>query len=78
MKNNNKKLKAQVQALNNQLKAKGIELPKENLRDTQVNSDLSKLIKKDLIKTFILISISFGLIIAVKILNPNLSLNKFF
>jgi len=41
MKNNNKKLKAQVQALNNQLKAKGIELPKENLKDTQVNSDLS-------------------------------------
>jgi hypothetical protein len=78
MKNNNKKLKAQVQALNNQLKAKGIELPKENLKDIQVNSDLTKLIKKDLIKTFILISISFGLIIAVKILNPNLSLNKFF
>jgi len=38
----------------------------------------SKLIKKDLIKTFILMIVSFGLLFLIKFLNTNFSLNKFF
>lgn len=77
MKNNNKKLKAQLQALNNQLKAKGVNISekKETIKD---NVDINNLIKKDLIKSILLIILAFLLVIGIKILNPNLSLNKFF
>jgi hypothetical protein len=69
-------LSAKVQALNNELKAKGIVL--EKTEKVTENKDLTKMINQDLIKTLVLIAISFGILIAIKYLNTNFSLNKFF
>lgn len=77
MKNNNKKLNAKIQALNNELKAKGVKISDKKETFSE-NKDISNLIKKDLIKSIILIILAFISVIAIKILNPNLSLNKFF
>ena len=69
-------LSAKVQALNNELKAKGIVI--EKTEKVTENKDLTKMINQDLIKTLVLIAISFGILIAIKYLNSNFSLNKFF
>jgi hypothetical protein len=76
MKKRNPKLSAKVQALNNELKSQGIVINKtEKISE---NKDLSKQIIKDLYKTIILIIVSFGILLAIKYLNTNFSLNKFF
>lgn len=72
-KNKNKKLQAQIQALNNQL---SLNENKVKIKSETV-LDISKYIKRDLIQTIILIIISFGVLFLVKYLESNLFLNKF-
>jgi hypothetical protein len=76
MKKRKPNLSAKVQALNNELKSKGIVV--EKTEKNSENNDLTKMINQDLIKTLILITASFGILIAIKYLNTNFSLNKFF
>ena len=84
MKKRKPNLSAKVQALNNELKSKGIVVKKteknfeNNDLTKMINKDLTKMINQDLIKTLILITASFGILIAIKYLNTNFSLNKFF
>lgn len=76
MKKRNPKLSAKLQALNNELKSKGVVLDKNE--KISENKDLTQMINQDLIKTLILITVSFGILITIKYLNTNFSLNKFF
>lgn len=76
MKKRNPKLNAKIQALNNELKSKGISINKEE--KISENKELTQKIYQDLYKTAILIFISFGILFAIKYLNTDFSLNKFF
>jgi hypothetical protein len=72
-KNKNKKLQAQIQALNNQLAVKENKIKIKS----EAIYDIAKYIKRDLIQTLILIVLSFGILFLVKYLETNLFLNKF-
>jgi len=61
-KSKNKKLQAQIQALNNQLSLNEIK-PKFK---TEAISDISNYIRRDLIQTLILIVLSFGVLLLIK------------
>jgi hypothetical protein len=71
-KNKDKKLKAKVEALKSQLGNS----PKTTYSKENLNSE--KEIKKDILKTVILILISFGILFLIKYLDTNLFFNKFF
>jgi len=76
MKKRNPKLNAKIQALNNELKSKGVSINKDE--KISENKDLTQKIYQDLYKTAILITVSFIILFAIKYLNTNFSLNKFF
>jgi hypothetical protein len=74
----NKKLAAQNQVLKNIIKAKGIDIKSKVSEDKNNHKNIDRLIAKDLKFTFLYILLSFGLLFAIKTLNLNLFLNKFF
>jgi hypothetical protein len=74
----NKKLAAQNQVLKNIIKAKGIDIKSKVSEDKNNHKNIDSLIAKDLKFTFLYILLSFGLLFAIKTLNLNLFLNKFF
>jgi hypothetical protein len=76
--NSNKKLAAQNQVLKNIIKAKGIDIKSKVSENKDNHRNIDSLISKDLKYTFIYIVLSFGLLFAIKILNLDLFLNKFF
>ncbi len=71
-KNNDKKLKAKVEALKSQLG------PREKLVEKKENLNINLEIKKDIVKTLILIFASFGILFLIKYLDTNFFFNKFF
>lgn len=73
-KKKNTNLKAQVQALSNQLNINHKKPPE--YKNTKVS--LEKSIKKDLLQTLILIVLSFGILFLFKYLDTNFFFNKFF
>jgi hypothetical protein len=74
----NKKLAAQNQVLKNIIKAKGIDIKSKVSEDKNNHKNIDSLIAKDLKFTFLYILLSCGLLFAIKTLNLNLFLNKFF
>jgi len=71
-KNKDKKLKAKVEALKSQLG------PREKLVEKKENLNINLEIKKDIVKTLILIFASFGILFLIKYLDTNFFFNKFF
>ncbi len=71
-KNKDKKLKAKVEALKSQLG------PREKLEEKKENLNINLEIKKDIVKTLILIFASFGILFLIKYLDTNFFFNKFF
>jgi hypothetical protein len=72
--NKNKKLKAKIQAFQNELSlTKKIINPPLKTETVNIND----LIKQDLKKTFIIIALSFAILFVIKYLDTNFLLNKF-
>ena len=71
-KNKDKKLKAKVEALKSQLG------PREKFEEKKENLNINLEIKKDIVKTLILIFASFGILFLIKYLDTNFFFNKFF